>query len=280
MHKPRFGNIVAGDAVMETLTLNIQDSVAVLAFNRPNALNALTQQLLDEFNDVLDQILKAESGVRCLLLTGTGRGFSSGADLAADLLGDIGANPAQHDAGHILETHFNPLIERLIDLPIPFVTAVNGAAAGAGCSFAIAGDIVIAARSAYFLQAFVNIGLVPDVGSSWLLPRLIGKARAQAMMMLGERVQAEKALAWGMIYEVVDDDALMPRAMEIATKLSRGPTKALGMIRRSMRFSLEHGLSDVLHREREDQSAAGRTEDCMEGVNAFIEKRPAEFRGK
>jgi 2-(1,2-epoxy-1,2-dihydrophenyl)acetyl-CoA isomerase len=264
---------------MENLTLNIQDHVAVLTFNRPQALNAMNMALLDEFKDALDDILKPDSGARCLLLTGAGRGFSSGADLAEGLVGND-VDMAKIDAGRMLETHFNPLIERLMDLPIPFVTAVNGAAAGAGCSFAIAGDVVIAARSAYFLQAFVNVALVPDVASSWLLPRLIGKARAQAMMMLGERVSAEKAVDWGMIYEVVEDDQLMDRAMEIATRLAHGPTTTLSLIRRSLNAALEHGLTDQLHRERIDQLAAGRTRDFAEGVTAFLSKRPAQFTGK
>jgi 2-(1,2-epoxy-1,2-dihydrophenyl)acetyl-CoA isomerase len=265
---------------LETLTLDIKDTVAVLAFNRPQALNALITPLLVEFDSVLDHILAPGSEVRCLLLTGNGRGFSSGADLMQGLATGGAADPAKMDAGRLLETHFNPLMERLIDLPIPFVTAVNGPAAGAGCSFAIAGDIVVAARSAYFLQAFINIGLVPDVGSSWMLPRLVGKARAQAMMMLGEKVPAETALAWGMIYEVVDDDKLMARALEIASKLANGPTKALTMVRRSVKYALEHGLTEQMRRERQDQMAAGRCADFQEGVRAFIEKRPAKFSGK
>jgi 2-(1,2-epoxy-1,2-dihydrophenyl)acetyl-CoA isomerase len=263
---------------METLSLNIQNHVAVLAFNRPQALNALSELLIDEFNEALNNIVSPDSGVRCLLLTGIGRGFSSGADLAGNMIGG-GIDPAKIDAGRVLETHFNPLIQRLMDLPMPFVTAVNGAAAGAGCSFAIAGDIVVAARSAYFLQAFVNIGLVPDVASSWLLPRLIGKARAQAMMMLGERVSAEKAVDWGMIYEVVDDDRLMDRALEIAGKLAKGPTTTLAIIRRSLNASLDHSLTEQLQRERMDQLAAGRTGDFAEGVAAFLGKRPAQFTG-
>ncbi len=265
---------------MNNLTLDIQSHVAVMAFNRPQALNAITTDLMDEFNTVLDTILQPGSAVRCLLLTGNGRGFSSGADIASILMSSGASDPAKIDTGRALETHFNPLIERLIDLPIPFVTAVNGLAAGAGCSFAIVGDIVIAARSAYFLQAFVNIGLVPDVGSSWLLPRLIGKARAQAMMMLGMRVPAEQARDWGMIYEVVDDDALMTRALEIAHKLANGPTVALGHIRRSMRYALEHSMTDALRHERMGQLTAGRTADSAEGVAAFLSKRAAVFTGQ
>jgi 2-(1,2-epoxy-1,2-dihydrophenyl)acetyl-CoA isomerase len=179
----------------------------------------------------------------------------------------------------VLQTHFNPLVERLMAMPIPFVTAINGPAAGAGCSLAILGDVVIAARSAYFLQAFVNIGLVPDVASSWLLPRLIGKARAQAMMMLGERVPAEKALEWGMIYDVADDDQLMDRAMALAKKLSHGPTRSIALMRHSIHYGLQHSLTEQLQRERDDQKTAGRSTDFAEGVSAFLAKRPANFTG-
>jgi 2-(1,2-epoxy-1,2-dihydrophenyl)acetyl-CoA isomerase len=263
---------------MENLNLDIQNHIAVLTLNRPQTLNALTTEMLVDFGTALDEISKPTSSVRCLLLTGTGRGFSSGADLISGIMSSA-LDPAQIDVGARLESHLNPLLERLMDLPIPFVTAVNGAAAGAGCSLAIAGDIVLAGRSAYFLQAFVNIGLVPDMGSSWLLPRLVGKARAQAMMMLGERISADKAADWGMIYEAVEDDQLMIRALEIASKLADGPTTTLGLIRRSIKFALEHNLTDQLHRERTDQLTAGRTVDFVEGVSAFVSKRPALFKG-
>jgi 2-(1,2-epoxy-1,2-dihydrophenyl)acetyl-CoA isomerase len=180
----------------------------------------------------------------------------------------------------VLETHFNPLLERLFALPIPFITAVNGPAAGAGCSYALAGDIVIAGRSAYFLQAFVNIGLVPDVGSTWLLPRLAGRARAQAMMMLGERIPAEQALDWGMVYKVVDDADLMTEARAVATKLAKGPTKAYALIRQGIRACMDSTLTEGLMVERRNQLHAGRTADFAEGVMAFLQKRPANFQGK
>jgi 2-(1,2-epoxy-1,2-dihydrophenyl)acetyl-CoA isomerase len=174
----------------------------------------------------------------------------------------------------------NPLLEQLFALPIPVITAVNGGAAGAGCSIALAGDIVIAGRSAYFLQAFVNIGLVPDVGSTWLLPRLIGRGRAMAMMMLGERVPAEQALDWGMIYQVVDDAKLMATATELAARLARGPTLAYALIRQGVRECLDRSLSEGLSVERRNQRLAGSTQDFNEGVAAFIAKRPASFQGK
>ncbi len=256
----------------QTLLLDIADGVATLTFNRPQALNALSTEMLDEIIAALDA-LAADPAVRVLLITGAGRGFSSGADLASGGLpgGDVGAR---------LESHFNPVLEKLLALPFPVVTAVNGAAAGAGCSLALAGDIVLAARSAYFLQAFVNIGLVPDVGATWLLPRLAGRARATAMMMLGERISAELAHDWGLIWQVVDDDALAETAGALARKLAAGPTKAYALIRQGIRACMDTTLSEALHVERVNQREAGKTSDFIEGVQAFLQKRPAAFTGK
>jgi 2-(1,2-epoxy-1,2-dihydrophenyl)acetyl-CoA isomerase len=224
--------------------------------------------------DAVDRV-RDEGSARALLLTGAGRGFSSGADLAG--VAASGSGPL--DVGKILESHFNPLLERLFALPVPFVTAVNGPAAGAGCSFALAGDIVIAGRSAYFLQAFINIGLVPDVGATWLLPRLAGRARAQAMMMLGERIPAQTALDWGMIYQVVDDTELLPTAQALAARLAKGPTRAYALIRQGLRDCLDKPLTEALMVERRNQRLAGRSTDFVEGVSAFLQKRPAEFTG-
>lgn len=257
-----------------------EDGVATLTINRPQVMNALHVGVISEMIDAVDKIRDGLSSARCLVLTGTGRGFSSGADLSGGGAGGGGGGGGPVDAGKVLETHFNVLLERLFALPVPFVTAVNGAAAGAGCSYALAGDIVIAARSAYFLQAFVNIGLVPDVGSTWLLPRLAGKARAQAMMMLGERIPAEAAEQWGMIYRVVDDAELMAETMKVAKKLANGPTKALSLIRHGIRDCLDKTLTEGLMVERRNQMHAGRSPDFAEGVMAFLQKRPAQFTGK
>lgn len=257
------------------------DGIATLTINRPAQLNALHVGVIEEMIDAVDRV-RDEGTARVLLLTGTGRAFCSGADLAAG--GGAGGSAPKRsgppDAGSVLESHFNPLLERLFALPVPFITAVNGPAAGAGCSYALAGDIVIAARSAYFLQAFVNIGLVPDVGSTWLLPRLAGRARAQAMMMLGERIKAEQALDWGLVYSVVDDDQLQATARVLAEKLAKGPTRAYALIRQGIRECLDKPLSEGLMVERRNQLAAGRTADFVEGVSAFLQKRPAQFSGK
>lgn len=261
----------------DTIRLEQSHGMATITLNRPATLNAITLPMIDDIHRALDQALK--DGARCLLLTGEGKAFSSGADLAAGL-GDFAADPDSFDIGLVLERGYNPLMLRLADLPMPIVTAVNGAAAGAGCSLALAGDIVLAAPNAYFLQAFVNIGLVPDAGSSWLLPQLVGKARAQAMMMLGERIPAHTAQEWGMIHAVAAEGALMEEAHAIALKLAQGPTQALAMIRKTVRFALEHDFAAVLQRERDDQRSAGRTTDFREGVAAFMAKRPAQFSGK
>ncbi|QMW22589.1 enoyl-CoA hydratase-related protein [Sandaracinobacteroides saxicola] len=257
-----------------------EEGVATLTINRPQVMNALHTGVIAEMIDAVDQIRDGTSSARCLVLTGTGRGFCTGADLSGGGAGGTSMGKGPVDAGKVLETHFNVLLERLFALPVPFVTAVNGAAAGAGCSFALAGDIVVASRSAYFLQAFVNIGLVPDVGSTWLLPRLAGKARAQAMMMLGERIPAETALDWGMIWKVSEPEELMADTGAIARKLANGPTKALALIRHGIRDCLDKTLTEGLMVERRNQLHAGRSADFAEGVMAFLQKRPAVFTGK
>lgn len=255
------------------IRLEETDGIAVLTLDRPKLLNALSQGSLREMMQALDCV-RDEGTARVLVLTGEGRAFCSGADLTAD----EGGRPVDMGAG--LEAGFNPVLERLRRLPIPLITAVNGLAAGGGCGYALAGDLAIASRSAYFLQPFANIGLVPDVGATWLLPRLIGKARATAMMMLGERITAEQALQWGMIYDVVDDDVLLETAMTLARRLAAGPTVAYGLMRQGIADSLEMSLSDSLALERNNQRIAGRTKDHAEGVTAFLEKRKPVFVGQ
>jgi 2-(1,2-epoxy-1,2-dihydrophenyl)acetyl-CoA isomerase len=215
-----------------------------------------------------------------VVLTGEGRGFCSGANLSGRG-GSAPANPDPEgpDAGAALESVYNPFVKSLRDFPIPIVTAVNGVAAGVGCSLALMGDIIVCAESAYFLQAFRRIGLVPDGGSTYLLPRLIGKARAMEMALMGEKVPAKTAVEWGLANRVVPDDQLMATAMEFAKNLATGP-KALGAIRKLMWESLDAEWSDQLHAERVAQKHAGRTEDNREGIMAFLQKRPALFKGR
>jgi 2-(1,2-epoxy-1,2-dihydrophenyl)acetyl-CoA isomerase len=245
--------------------------VATLTLARPESLNALRSGMLDEMREAVEGL--PGSGARALLLTGEGRGFSSGADLASD-----GGLP--EDVGAALEEYFNPLVEALFRLPLPVVAAVNGPCAGAGCSLALAADIVIAGRSAYFLQAFINLGLIPDAGATWLLPRLAGRARAMEMMLLGERIPAEKAAAWGLISRVVEDEALAGEAQALAERLAAGPTVAYGLLRRLARDAEQLKLSDALVAERIAQREAGRTADFKTAVFAFLQKQKPSFEGR
>jgi 2-(1,2-epoxy-1,2-dihydrophenyl)acetyl-CoA isomerase len=246
-------------------------AVATITLARPETLNALSAPIVDELRAAVEQV--GGSDARCLLITGEGRGFSSGADLASG-----GGLP--DDAGAALEKHFNPLVEALFSLNIPVVAAVNGPAAGARCSLALCADLVIAARAAYFLQAFINIGLIPDAGATWLLPRLAGRARAMEMMMLGQRVSAEQAQDWGLISRVVDDEHLASEAVLLATNLAQGPTVALGLVRKLARNSEQVSLSDALAAERSAQREAGQTEDFKFAVMAFLKKHQPRFTGR
>ncbi len=260
------------------MELRFDGSVAILAFNDPAVLNAIGHRMREDFSAALDRI--EASGARCILLTGNGRAFCSGANL-----NDPDRPPRDREAEargeqkSDLEGWYNPTLERLRASAIPVVSAVNGVAAGIGMSFALSADIRIAARSSYFLQAFARIGLVPDGGATWILPRLIGMARAMELSMLAERLPAETALDWGMVNRVVDDEALMDEAVAMARRLAGGPA-SLGLIRRLYWQSLEQGYSAQLKLEADTQTVAGRTRDYEEGVAAFREKRPAAFSGR
>jgi 2-(1,2-epoxy-1,2-dihydrophenyl)acetyl-CoA isomerase len=252
------------------IQFNEEHGIATLTLNRPEVLNALNVDMAAEMNDALDRLRDLRTA-RVLVLTGAGRAFSSGADLAQELPDDCGAT---------LETHLNPLVARLAELPCPVIASVNGPAAGAGGSIALLSDLVLASRSAYFMLAFINIGLVPDSGATWVLPRLIGTARATEMMMLGERVPAEQAERWGMIHKCVDDAELASATRALAERLANGPTRAYAMVRHGIRYGLEHSLMDTVHLERRHQLLAGRTRDLQEGVEAFRAKRKARFAGE
>ena len=256
----------------QTILAEKRDDVLVLTLNRPDRLNAASLDMADELSDALDRI----DGARAVLVTGAGRAFCSGADLQARGDRAVGGGQASHRA---LTKHYNPLMLKLAELDVPTVSAVNGPAAGVGCSIALAADFVVAGASAYFLQAFVNIGLVPDGGASWMLTRLVGKARATEMMMLGEKIGAARALEWGLIHKAVADDALMAEAMALAQRLAAGPTVALGVMRRNIALAMDGTYADALGREAAGQRIAGGTGDAMEGGLAFLQKRKAAFRG-
>lgn len=257
---------------------SVDGGIGVITLSDPSTLNAAGLDLMDELGRAFEE-MKANEAVRCVVLTGEGRGFCSGANLSGR--GEAPANPDPEgpDMGAGLEKVYNPFVTSLRDFPKPILTAVNGVAAGVGCSLALMGDIIVAAESAYFLQAFRRIGLVPDGGSTYLLPRLIGKARAMEMALLGDKVPARTALEWGLVNRCVADDQLMATSMELAQALATGP-KALSAIRKLMWESLDAEWAAQLHAERMAQKDAGRTEDSREGVLAFLQKRPAEFKGR
>lgn len=257
---------------------SVADGIGVITLADPSTLNAAGLDLMDELQQAF-AAMKADPTVRCVVLTGEGRGFCSGANLSGRGPAAETPDPEGPDAGASLEAVYNPFVTSLREYPVPIVTAVNGVAAGVGCSLALMGDIIVAAESAYFLQAFRRIGLVPDGGSTYLLPRLIGKARAMEMTLLGDKVPAKTALDWGLVNRCVADDQLMATAMELAKALATGP-KALGAIRKLVWESLDEEWAAQLHAERVAQKTAGRTEDSREGILAFLQKRPAEFKGR
>lgn len=256
----------------ETIQVERIGHVLKIVLDRPDRLNACPPDMAVEIASAVTKL----DGARAVLITGAGRAFCSGADLTVEGESSISGGLGAYSA---LTMAYNPMMQTLARLPVPIVTAVNGPAAGIGCSIALAGDFVLAGRKAYFLQAFVNIGLVPDGGSSWMLTRLVGKARATEMMMLGEKVGAEKAENWGLIYKAVDDDALLDDALALATRLANGPTVALGVMRQNLAKALEMDYASALLNEAEGQRIAGDSADANEGSAAFLEKRKAVFTG-
>jgi 2-(1,2-epoxy-1,2-dihydrophenyl)acetyl-CoA isomerase len=258
----------------ETIRAEREGPLLTITLNRPERLNAMPPKMADE----LGQAFYDLGDARAVLITGEGKGFCSGADLSARGDGSaLGGKGGSHEA---LNNHYNPAISQLIRADVPVICAVNGPAAGVGCSLALAADFTLAGRSAYFLQAFVNIGLVPDGGSTWLLARAIGRARATRMMMLGEKISGEQAEQWGLIYKCVDDADLMTEARALATKLANGPTIAYAQMKRNIATALDNNLQLVLLAEAEAQRVAGGTKDAMEGGMAFLQKRKPEFRGE
>jgi len=259
---------------MEPALVALEAGVLRITLNRPDKLNAFNPALHKGLADAMTRA-EGEAEVRCLLITGAGRGFCAGQDL-----GDRDMSVPVIDLGEGLDTRYNPLVRRMRALPKPIVCAVNGVAAGAGANFALACDIVLAARSASFIQAFVKIGLVPDCGGSYFLPRLAGTQRAMALAMTGERLSAEDAERWGLIWKCVDDAQLRAESEKLALQLASGPTRSLGLIKQAMYGSASNDLSTQLDLERDLQREVGKGKDYREGVAAFLEKRKPRFTGQ
>jgi 2-(1,2-epoxy-1,2-dihydrophenyl)acetyl-CoA isomerase len=259
-----------------TILFDVEMGAARLTLNRPDRLNSFTVEMHDEVAEALTRV-EADETIRALLITGAGRGFCAGQDLA-DRTVAPGAEGV--DLGESLENRYNPLVRRLVELPKPVVCAVNGVAAGAGANIAFAADIVLAAKSAKFLQSFSNLGLVPDSGGTWILPRLIGHARALGLALTGEPITAEKAESWGLIWRTVDDGELMGEAGNLLERLASGPTRGYAAIKLAMRNSWLAGFNEQLDLERDLQRELGRSSDFREGVAAFTDKRKPNFTGR
>ena len=260
---------------MSSVLVSLESGVLRVTLNRPDKLNAFNPEMHQLLRKALEQA-RDEAAVRAVLLTGAGRGFCAGQDLSERNV----AADAPIDLSVSLGSHYNPLVRRLRELPKPVVCAVNGVAAGAGANIALACDIVVAAHSAAFIQSFSRIGLVPDSGGTWFLPRLAGTARAMGLALLGEKLGAEQAAEWGLIWKVFDDAKLADEALQLARALAAGPTKGYGLIKRALHASSDNSLEAQLDLERDLQRDAGHSADYREGVSAFKEKRAPRFKGK
>ena len=258
---------------MSNINFIIENGVGVITLNRPDKFNSFVRQMAFDLQKALDDC-ESNNEVRAIYITGEGKAFCAGQDLAEAI------DPNQTELPKIVEEHYNPIIERLRKIEKPIVCAVNGVAAGAGANIALACDITLAAESAAFIQAFSKIGLIPDSGGTYYLPRLIGMQKSAALMFLGDKVMAADAEKMGMIYKAVADDILQEEAMTIANRLAKMPTKGIGLTKRLLNESYNNSLIDQLNREGELQNEAGQTYDYNEGVNAFLEKRKPEFKGE
>jgi 2-(1,2-epoxy-1,2-dihydrophenyl)acetyl-CoA isomerase len=265
----------------ETLLYDVDRGVATITLNRPAVLNAISQQMIEELQAALDTV-KDEASVRSVVLTGAGRGFCSGADLKGRQRvkpSDAGADAGIAGAERLRRT-LNPLILAIRTIEKPFIAAVNGVAAGAGCNLALACDIVLASDEARFGNVFARIGLIPDCGGHFFLPRLVGFHKAAELMFTGDIIAAHEAERLGLINRIVPHAELIKQARELAERLARGPTRAIGLCKRTMNIGITADLATVLEAEAEGQALARQTEDHWEGVQAFLEKRPAQFTGR
>ncbi|KAA1045546.1 2-(1,2-epoxy-1,2-dihydrophenyl)acetyl-CoA isomerase PaaG [Pseudocitrobacter sp. 73] len=255
---------------------HVEQGVMTITLNRPERLNSFNDVMHQQLAECLKQAERDDT-IRCLLITGAGRGFCAGQDLNDRNVDPNGPAP---DLGMSVERFYNPLVRRLAKLPKPVIAAVNGVAAGAGATLALGCDMVIAARSANFVMAFSKLGLVPDCGGTWLLPRTAGRARAMGLALLGDKMSAEQAQQWGMIWQVVDDAELADTSLTLARHLATQPTYGLGLIKQALLASETQTLDQQLDMERDFQRMAGRSDDYREGVSAFLAKRPPQFSGK
>ncbi len=261
---------------MSSVLVSLDSGVLQVTLNRPEKLNALNPEMHKLLRQALERAAD-EREVRAVLLAGAGRGFCAGQDLSER---DVSPGAAPIDLSVSLGSYYNPLVRRLRELPKPVVCAVNGVAAGAGANLALACDIVVAGRSAFFIESFSRLGLVPDAGGTWFLPRLAGSARAMGLALLGEKLSAEQAEQWGLIWKVVDDSQLLQESISLGQRLAEGPTKGYGLIKKAMHASSGNSLDAQLELERDLQREAGFSEDYREGVTAFKEKRTPRFKGK
>ena len=264
------------DTTYNNIEYSVTDGLAVLTLNRPDRLNSFNTEMHGEVKQVFKN-LKKDKSVRCLLITGNGRGFCAGQDLS-DRAVSVGDEAPDLSAS--IENNYNPLIRTISSLAMPVICAVNGVAAGAGANIALACDLVLAAKSASFIQSFNKLGLVPDSGGTWILPKLVGHARAMRLCLLGEKVPAEEALAMGMICQVCENDTLLEEAMQLGRELAAAPTKGLGLIKRALQASASNTFDQQLDLERDLQGIAGRSDDYREGVAAFMEKRSPNYKGQ
>ncbi|PRN42723.1 2-(1,2-epoxy-1,2-dihydrophenyl)acetyl-CoA isomerase [Acinetobacter baumannii] len=253
-----------------------KNGVGYLTFNRPKALNSFNVDMHREVAEVLSQWTK-NPDVRCVVISGEGRGFCAGQDLGDRV---VDPNAEAPDLGYSIETYYNPLIKTIVNMPKPVICAVNGVAAGAGANIALACDLVIAAKSANFVQAFCRLGLVPDSAGTWFLPRAVGHARAMGLTLLGDKLPAETAKEWGMIWDVVEDAELKTKVTELAERLAKQPTFGLSLIKKAIHQSSNNTVDEQMLLERDLQRIAGRSEDYREGVQAFINKREPNFKGR
>ena len=257
----------------ECIQFELTEQVARISLNRPDKLNSFTVQMHEELADALTRV--ESQGVRVLLITGEGRGFCAGQDLSERQMGS-----GDVDLGHTIDTYYAPLVRRIRAMPWPVVVGVNGVAAGAGANLALAGDIVIATESASFIQPFCRLGLLPDTGGTYFLPRLVGEARAKGLSLLGDKLTATQAAQWGLIWECVEDDAFQERLQALCTHFANAPTKGLAATKQVIQQSISNTLDQQLDLERDTMRQLGKTADYAEGVNAFMNKRQPQFKGE